>query len=96
MKKLTEEIVRKDSSVNKVQFDKEWFYSIEDMEDYLNEDLSGVETVTLPIVIDEQEFMVKCATWEDLQRFLQKEPLEDFKGSISKKITLPSKTRKKR
>lgn len=85
MKKLTEEIIRKDASVNKVQFDRDWFYSVEDMEDYLNEDLSGVEAISLPVTIDNNKYMVKCATWEDIMRVVQKEPLENFKGSVSKK-----------
>ena len=85
MKKVNEAELRKDSSVNKVQFDKEWFYSIEDMEDYLKEDLSAVEYVSLPIVIDGEEYMTRCATWEDIFRVLQKEPLEDFRGSVSRK-----------
>ena len=85
MKKLTEAIVRKDSSVNKVQFDREWFYVVEDMEDYLNEDLSKVETVTLPVTVDGIIFTAKCATWDDITRALQTEPLEDFKGSVLKK-----------
>ncbi|MEL1245321.1 hypothetical protein AAEO56_13675 [Flavobacterium sp. DGU11] len=82
MKKITEAIIRKDSNINKVQFDKEWFYSLEDMEDYLKEDLSGVETVTLPMDIYGEIMNVKCATWEDIERFRQKEPLEDFRGSV--------------
>lgn len=82
MKKISEAIVRKDSNVNKVQFDKEWFYSIKDMEDYLNESLAGVENVTLPMVIDGFKYAMKCATWEDIQRFRQKEPLEDYRGSV--------------
>jgi hypothetical protein len=85
MKKISEAIVRKDTTINKVQFDKEWFYSVKDMEDYLNEDLTGVEYVTLPILIDGVKFTVKCATWEDIQRICRKEPLEDFKGSVSRK-----------
>jgi hypothetical protein len=85
MKKLTEEIVRKDASVNKVQFDREWFYSVEDMEDYLNEDLSGVEAINLPITIEGTKYLIKCATWEDIMRVLQKEPLENFKGSVSRR-----------
>lgn len=93
MKKIKEEIVRKDSSVNKVQFDKEWFYSVKDMEDYLSEDLSGVETINLPITIDDVKYTVKCAAWEDIERFLQKEPLEDFKGSRLKKFPLSSRKR---
>jgi hypothetical protein len=82
MKKITEAIIRKDSNINKVQFDKEWFYSLEDMEDYLKEDLSGVEAVTLPMDIYGEIMNVKCATWEDIERFRQKEPLEDFRGSV--------------
>ena len=51
------------------------------MADYLNEDLTGVEYIHLPMVIDGVTFTVKCATWEDIKRVLQKELLEDFKGS---------------
>lgn len=89
MKKITEAIIRKDSNINKVQFDKEWFYSLEDMEDYLKEDLSGVETVTLPINIYGEIMNVKCATWEDIERFRQKEPLEDFRGSVLRRPLIP-------
>lgn len=84
MKKITEAIVRKDASVHKIQFDKEWFYAVEDMEDYLNEDLTGVETVSLPMDMFGEILNVKCATWEDIERFLQKEPLENFRGSVFK------------
>lgn len=87
-RKVNEEILRKDSSVNKVQFDKEWFYSVKDMADYLSEDLNGVEYVTLPMVIDELTYNVKCATWDDITRFLQKEPLEDFRGSVLRNKSL--------
>jgi hypothetical protein len=83
MKKISEAILRKDSSINKIQFDKEWFYAVEDMEDFLKESLAGVETVTLPIVIDGIPYPMKCATWEDIQRF-REEPLDDFKGSVSR------------
>lgn len=87
MKKIKEALLRKESSINKVQYDKEWFYSIKDMAYYLNEDLTGVEYIHLPMVIDGVTFTVKCATWEDIQRILQKEPLQDFKSS-----TLRNKT----
>lgn len=85
MKKITEAIVRKDTNIHKVQFDKEWFYSIEDMEDFLKEDLTGVEHVHLPMDIFGETLEVKCATWEDIERFRQKEPLEDFRGSVFRK-----------
>ncbi|KAF2519367.1 hypothetical protein E0W68_03190 [Flavobacterium salilacus subsp. salilacus] len=89
MKKIKEALLRKESSINKVQYDKEWFYSIKDMADYLNEDLTGVEYIHLPMVRDGVTFTVKCATWEDIQRILQKEPLQEFKGSILKNKTVP-------
>ncbi|AWH83670.1 hypothetical protein HYN59_00420 [Flavobacterium album] len=82
MKKITEAIVRKDTTIHKIQFDKEWFYSLEDMEDFLKESLEGVESVTLPMDIYGEIMDMKCATWEDIERFRQKEPLEDFRGSV--------------
>lgn len=85
MKKISEAILRKDTTIAKVQFDKEWFYSIKDMEEYLNEDLMGVEYVHLPMVIDGIKYTVKCATWEDIQRVRQREPLQDYKGSVLRK-----------
>lgn len=84
MKKVTEAIVRKDAAVHKMQFDKEWFYNVEDLEDYLNEDLTGIESVNLPMEIFGEVMTVKAATWEDVERFLQKEPLENFRGSVFK------------
>ena len=82
MKKITEAIVRKDTTIHKIQFDREWFYVVEDMEDFLNEDLTGVETVTLAVDYDGQKISMSCSTWEDIERFRQKEPLEDFRGSV--------------
>lgn len=84
VKKIKEEVIKKDSTINKVQYDKEWFYSIKDMADYLNEDLSNVEYIHLPMVIDGEAHSVKCATWEDIERARIKEPLDDFKGSVFK------------
>ncbi|OYQ36320.1 hypothetical protein CHU92_09880 [Flavobacterium cyanobacteriorum] len=93
MKKVTEAILRKDTTIAKVQFDREWFYSIKDMQDYLNEDLSAVEALTLPMMIDGEQQYVRCATWEDIERALVKEPLQDFRGSVSKK-KMPGRGRK--
>jgi len=96
MKKISEAILQKDTTINKVQFDREWFYSVKDMEDYLNENLAGVEYVHLPVDIDGIKYNVKCATWEDIQRVRQKEPLEDFKGSVLKNSAINTKGRKKK
>ncbi|WP_413998330.1 hypothetical protein ACMDB5_11140 [Flavobacterium sp. W1B] len=68
MKPLREKLLIKDATINKVQFDTEWFFSLEDMAFYLKEDLSEVEFVHLPILIDEKLELVKCATFEDILR----------------------------
>lgn len=85
MKKISEIVVRKDSNIHKVQFDKEWFYCIKDVEDFLKEDLSAVEAISLPMMIYGEETIVKCATWEDIERARVAEPLEDFRSSVARK-----------
>ena len=82
MKKLKEQTLRKDTTVNKVQYDKEWFYVVKDVADYLGEDLTGIEYVTLPVIIDGITYNARCATWEDILRVVQKEPLEDYRASV--------------
>lgn len=68
VKRLKEEILLKDASIKKVQFDKYWFYDLKDVADYLNEDLSEVEYIHLPFVVDEVKINTKCATLEDIER----------------------------
>lgn len=68
MKPLKEILLIKDATINKVQFDTEWFFSLEDMAFYLKEDLSEVEFVHLPMCINGEEELVKCATFEDILR----------------------------
>lgn len=68
-KKLKEAILLKDASVKKVQFDKIWFFDLKDMEDYLHEDLTRVEFIHLPFVVDDEKIETKCATIEDIERF---------------------------
>lgn len=68
MKPLKEKLLIKDATINKVQFDKEWFYNLDDMAFYLKEDLSEVESVYLPMLIDGEQEFVKCAAFEDIIR----------------------------
>lgn len=68
MKPLLEKLLLKEASINKVQFDTEWFYNLDDIADYLKEDLSEVEYIHLPMLIEEEQEFVKCATFEDIQR----------------------------
>lgn len=68
MKPLVEKLLLEDASIHKVQFDKEWFFYLEDMKFYLKEDLSEVEYIHLPMMIEDEQEYVKCATFEDILR----------------------------
>lgn len=68
MKPIIEKLLLKDASINKVQYDTEWFYNLEDIAFYLKEDVSDVDYIYLPMIIDEQQEFIKCATFEDILR----------------------------
>jgi len=77
-KKLKPEILQKDTTINKLQFDKVWYYSLDDMKHYMGEDLSDVEFITLPFVIEGETVPTKCSTLEDIERGRKKEPRTGF------------------
>jgi hypothetical protein len=69
MKPLNEKLILKDATINKVQFDTEWFYKLEDK--YLKkEDLSEVDYIFLPFTIDGVQEFVKCSS---LKTFIEAE-----------------------
>ncbi|WP_395053858.1 hypothetical protein [Flavobacterium sp.] len=68
MKPIIEKLLLKDASINKVQYDTEWFYNLEDIAFYLKEDVSNVDYIYLPMIINEEQEFVKCATFEDILR----------------------------
>lgn len=68
MMPLKEKLLIKDATINKIQYDKEWFFYLEDMKLYLKEDLSEVESIYLPIIIYGQQEFVKCASFQDVIR----------------------------
>lgn len=68
MRPLKEKLLIKDATINKVQYDKEWFFNLEDMAFFLKEDLSEVEFVRLPMLIDGEVEIVKCSSFEDIIR----------------------------
>ncbi|MGL2994589.1 hypothetical protein [Flavobacterium sp. TSSA_36] len=68
MKPLREKLLLQDASIHKVQYDKEWFFKLDDMAFHLKEDLSEVEFVYLPIKIEGEEEIVKCSSFEDILR----------------------------
>lgn len=68
MKPLVEKLLLKEASLRKVQYDTEWFYYLEDMALYLKEDLSEVEFIHLPMMIDGEVEYVRCSTFEEILR----------------------------
>lgn len=68
MKPLKEKQLIQEASIHKIQFDTEWFFSLDDIAFYLKEDVSEVEYIFLPIMIDGQEELVKCSSFEDILR----------------------------
>ena len=67
-KRLRLNILLKDATISKVQFDKEWFFHLKEMADHLGEDLSEVEAIHLPFTIEGEMVDAKCATLEDIER----------------------------
>ena len=68
MKPLKEKLLIQDATIHKVQYDTEWFFNLEDMAFYLKEDLSEVEWIYLPMMIEGEQKIVKCCTFEDILR----------------------------
>lgn len=68
MKPLKEKLLIKDATINKIQFDTEWFFHLDDLTFYLKEDLSEVEFVYLPMIIAGNQEYVKCAAFDDIIR----------------------------
>ena len=68
MKPLKEKRSIQDATIHKVQYDTAWFFNLEDMAFYLKEDLSEVEWIYLPMMIEGEQEIVKCCTFEDILR----------------------------
>ena len=68
MTPLNEKLLIKEATINKYKFDKECFFHLQDIAYFLKEDLSEVEFIYLPMIIEGQEEYVKCATFEDIIR----------------------------
>jgi hypothetical protein len=68
MKPLNEKILIKEVGINKFQYDRVWYFHLEDMTFYLKENLSDVEFIHLPMIIDGEQEFVKCASFDDIVR----------------------------
>jgi hypothetical protein len=67
MKPLNEKLILKDATINKVQFDTEWFYKLEDMAFYLKRFIRS-RLYLFYFTIDGVQEFVKCSSFEDIYR----------------------------
>lgn len=80
MLKLNIDKLLENDSIRKVQFEGEYFFCIEDISKLLNEDLSNVEGLTLPIGGEYKQ----TATLENIEKGRKKEELSEFNKALLK------------
>ncbi len=78
IKELKEEILLKETAIESVEFDGEWYFKVADISAYLGEDLTGVEAVVLPIRSGDAE----CTTVDFINAFRSKAVKTDFDKKI--------------
>ena len=82
IKILKKEELLQDESIHKTEFEKEWYFSLEDVSKYLEEDLSKVESIELPLLINGKREMKKCGVFEAIEKDRKKEPLSEFNKKL--------------
>lgn len=80
MLRIKQEDLLKEEAVRKVQFDNNWYFDVESVANYMNEDLSNVEGITLPFG---KEYK-KAATIESIEKARKQEPLSEFNKALLK------------
>nr|WP_315241613.1 hypothetical protein [uncultured Flavobacterium sp.] len=84
LKILEKEKLLQDESIHKTEFEQQWYFSLEDIAEYLQEDVTEVEYLELPLLIGGQRKTVKTATFEDIEKGRKKEPLSEFNKALLK------------
>ena len=80
MLKLNKDKLLKETVVNKVEFDNNWYFDVDSVAKFINEDLSDVEGITLPF---DKEYK-KAATIEQIEKGRKQEPLSEFNKALLK------------
>ena len=84
IKILKKEKLLEDETIRKTQFENEWYFSLEDMTSYLKEDLSEVESLDLPLMVEGKRETKPTATFENIEKGRKKEELSDFNKKLLK------------
>ncbi|KAF2518120.1 hypothetical protein E0W68_10300 [Flavobacterium salilacus subsp. salilacus] len=88
MLKIDKEKLLNEQTVNKVQFNNEWYFDVDSVASHLKEDLSEVESITLPFGSDSEVSngvsYKKAATIENIEKGRKQEPLSEFNKALLK------------
>ena len=84
LKILKKEKLLEDEAIHKTQFENEWYFSLEDMASYLEEDFSEVESLDLPLMIEGKRETKPTATFENIEKVRIREELSDFNKKLLK------------
>jgi len=84
IKILKKEKLLLDGNISKTQFENEWYFNLEDIASYLEEDLSEVESLDLPLLIEGKRETKPTATFENIEKGRKKEELSDFNKKLLK------------
>ena len=80
MLRLNKETLLAEETVKKVQFEGEHYFSVDDVAEFIKEDLSEVEAITLPVAGEYK----KVATLEQIEKGRKQEPLSEFNKALLK------------
>ena len=83
MLKLNKEILLKEETVIKIQFDNEWYFDVNSVAAFIKEDLSAVAGITLPFGGNEVIYK-KAAKIEDIEAGRKEEELSEFNKALLK------------
>jgi hypothetical protein len=84
MLKLNKDTLLAAETVAKVQFEGEYYFSIDDVATLINEDLSGVEFMWLPFKEGQKWAQTKAATIEQIEAGRKPEELSEFNKALLK------------
>lgn len=82
IKILNKQQLLEDKSINKTEFENQWYFSLDDVSKYLEEDLSEVESIELPLLIDGKRKTVKCGIFENIEKGRKRESLSNFNKKL--------------
>lgn len=80
MLRLDKERLLKEDAVRKIQFDNDWYFDVDSVSDFIQEDLSGVGTIVLPF---DKEYK-RAATIEGIEKGRKQEELSEFNKALLK------------